>query len=142
MRCDLLTLVLRLTSRLKCSFAFFSRFPLIKMNFPTKISRLTDSSTHKLSFLHSYRKSWSQNGDKGVKRLFTPEIKRLLKDWLVRRRENPYPSREEKKTLALETGKDWLNEVLLGVSMKVVLHFLKEFKVTFLLKNSKLQNEA
>jgi Homeobox KN domain len=51
-----------------------------------------------------YRKSWSQNGDKGVKRLFTPEIKRLLKDWLVRRRENPYPSREEKKILAVETG--------------------------------------
>lgn len=50
------------------------------------------------------RKSWSQNGDKGVKRLFTPEIKRLLKDWLVRRRENPYPSREEKKTLAQDTG--------------------------------------
>lgn len=56
------------------------------------------------TFLFS-RKSWSQNGDKGVKRLFTPEIKRMLKDWLVRRRENPYPSREEKKTLAVDTGK-------------------------------------
>ncbi|KAJ8958835.1 hypothetical protein NQ318_019597 [Aromia moschata] len=31
------------------------------------------------------------------KRLFTPEIKRFLKDWLVRRRENPYPNREEKE---------------------------------------------
>uniref|UniRef100_A0A182NP26 Homeobox domain-containing protein n=1 Tax=Anopheles dirus TaxID=7168 RepID=A0A182NP26_9DIPT len=39
-----------------------------------------------------------------VKRLFTPEIKRMLKDWLVRRRENPYPNREEKKLLAVETG--------------------------------------
>uniref|UniRef100_A0A182RWR3 Homeobox domain-containing protein n=1 Tax=Anopheles funestus TaxID=62324 RepID=A0A182RWR3_ANOFN len=39
-----------------------------------------------------------------VKRLFTPEIKRMLKDWLVRRRENPYPNRDEKKLLASETG--------------------------------------
>lgn len=28
----------------------------------------------------------------------------MLKEWLVRRRENPYPSRDEKKTLAIETG--------------------------------------
>ncbi|XP_049822063.1 uncharacterized protein LOC109601869 isoform X2 [Aethina tumida] len=38
------------------------------------------------------------------KRLFTPEIKRFLKDWLVRRRENPYPNRDEKKMLAVQTG--------------------------------------
>ncbi|CAG9813867.1 unnamed protein product [Phaedon cochleariae] len=38
------------------------------------------------------------------KRLFTPEIKRFLKDWLVRRRENPYPNRDEKKILAVQTG--------------------------------------
>ncbi|KAL3281242.1 hypothetical protein HHI36_004456 [Cryptolaemus montrouzieri] len=38
------------------------------------------------------------------KRLFTPEIKRYLKDWLVRRRDNPYPNREEKKLLAVQTG--------------------------------------
>lgn len=38
------------------------------------------------------------------KRLFTPEIKKYLKDWLVRRRQNPYPNREEKKYLAQETG--------------------------------------
>ncbi|KAF7281380.1 uncharacterized protein LOC143202905 [Rhynchophorus ferrugineus] len=38
------------------------------------------------------------------KRLFTPEIKRFLKDWLVRRRDNPYPNRDEKKTLAVHTG--------------------------------------
>lgn len=38
------------------------------------------------------------------KRLFTPEIKRFLKDWLVRRRDNPYPNRDEKKTLAIQTG--------------------------------------
>lgn len=38
------------------------------------------------------------------KRLFTPEIKKFLKDWLIRRRENPYPNREEKKILAIQTG--------------------------------------
>ncbi|CAH0556870.1 unnamed protein product [Brassicogethes aeneus] len=38
------------------------------------------------------------------KRLFTPEIKKYLKDWLVRRRENPYPNRDEKKMLAVQTG--------------------------------------
>ncbi|KAL0273539.1 UNVERIFIED_CONTAM: hypothetical protein PYX00_006170 [Menopon gallinae] len=38
------------------------------------------------------------------KRLFTPEIKRHLKTWLIRRRENPYPNREEKKELAVQTG--------------------------------------
>lgn len=41
---------------------------------------------------------------KPPKRLFTPEIKKYLKDWLVRRRDNPYPSREEKKILAVQTG--------------------------------------
>jgi Homeobox KN domain len=39
-----------------------------------------------------------------IKRLFTPEIKKMLKEWLVRRRENPYPTRDEKKTLAIDTG--------------------------------------
>ncbi|KAJ9584223.1 hypothetical protein L9F63_021428 [Diploptera punctata] len=39
-----------------------------------------------------------------TKRLFTPEIKRFLKSWLVRRRDNPYPSRDEKKGLAVQTG--------------------------------------
>ncbi|XP_063617671.1 homeobox protein Mohawk-like [Cydia splendana] len=43
-------------------------------------------------------------GQRPQKRLFTPEIKRYLKDWLVRRRDNPYPNREEKKYLADETG--------------------------------------
>ncbi|RVE54158.1 hypothetical protein evm_001281 [Chilo suppressalis] len=43
-------------------------------------------------------------GQRPQKRLFTPDIKRYLKDWLVRRRENPYPNREEKKNLAHETG--------------------------------------
>ncbi|XP_075212233.1 uncharacterized protein LOC142319151 isoform X2 [Lycorma delicatula] len=41
---------------------------------------------------------------KQSKRLFTPEIKRFLKSWLVRRRKNPYPNRSEKKDLALKTG--------------------------------------
>lgn len=62
-------------------------------------------SSHNFIIHCRFRKSWSQSGDKGVKRLFTPEIKRLLKDWLVRRRDNPYPSRDEKKILAQETGK-------------------------------------
>ncbi|XP_045520792.1 homeobox protein Mohawk [Pieris brassicae] len=44
------------------------------------------------------------SGQRPQKRLFTPEIKRYLKDWLVRRRENPYPNREEKKILSRETG--------------------------------------
>ncbi|XP_026468991.1 homeobox protein Mohawk-like [Ctenocephalides felis] len=39
-----------------------------------------------------------------IKRLFTPEIKKFLKDWLVRRRDNPYPNREEKKEMAFKTG--------------------------------------
>ncbi|KAF5298378.1 hypothetical protein FQR65_LT01156 [Abscondita terminalis] len=38
------------------------------------------------------------------KRLFTPEIKKFLKDWLIRRRDNPYPNRDEKKSLAIQTG--------------------------------------
>ncbi|KAG5675762.1 hypothetical protein PVAND_005639 [Polypedilum vanderplanki] len=50
------------------------------------------------------RKSWTQNGSSTVKRLFTPEIKKMLKEWLIRRRDNPYPSREEKKALAQESG--------------------------------------
>ncbi|KAM3964611.1 uncharacterized protein ACR2FA_000999 [Aphomia sociella] len=43
-------------------------------------------------------------GQRPQKRLFTPEIKRYLKDWLVRRRDNPYPNRDEKKYLSHETG--------------------------------------
>ncbi|KAJ1526229.1 hypothetical protein ONE63_009386 [Megalurothrips usitatus] len=39
-----------------------------------------------------------------AKRLFTPDIKKLLKGWLVRRRDNPYPSRAEKEALAARTG--------------------------------------
>lgn len=50
------------------------------------------------------RKTWSSDTHRPIKKLFTPEIKRMLKEWLVRRRDNPYPSREEKKTLALEAG--------------------------------------
>lgn len=58
-------------------------------------------------FYYIIRRSWTPvHGDihRPIKRLFTPEIKRMLKDWLVRRRENPYPSREEKKSLAQKTG--------------------------------------
>ncbi|KAM8717054.1 hypothetical protein ACLKA7_003859 [Drosophila subpalustris] len=54
------------------------------------------------------RRAWPPEDDlhqpRAAKRLFTPDIKRMLKDWLIRRRENPYPSREEKKLLAGETG--------------------------------------
>ncbi|XP_060652875.1 homeobox protein Mohawk [Drosophila nasuta] len=54
------------------------------------------------------RRAWPPEDDlhhtRATKRLFTPDIKRMLKDWLIRRRENPYPSREEKKQLAGETG--------------------------------------
>ncbi|KAI8033687.1 homeobox protein Mohawk isoform X2 [Drosophila gunungcola] len=55
------------------------------------------------------RRAWPpedelQTPTRAIKRLFTPDIKRMLKDWLIRRRENPYPSREEKKLLAAETG--------------------------------------
>ncbi|KAH8237779.1 hypothetical protein KR032_000065 [Drosophila birchii] len=55
------------------------------------------------------RRAWPpedelQPATRAAKRLFTPDIKRMLKDWLIRRRENPYPSREEKKQLAGDTG--------------------------------------
>ncbi|XP_005185243.1 uncharacterized protein LOC101895148 [Musca domestica] len=54
------------------------------------------------------RRAWPPEDDlhypRAAKRLFTPEIKRMLKEWLVRRRENPYPSRDEKKRLAIDTG--------------------------------------
>jgi hypothetical protein len=41
------------------------------------------------------------------KRLFTTEIKRKLKEWLVKRRRNPYPTRDEKQALAKETGLEY-----------------------------------
>lgn len=57
---------------------------------------------------YNSRRAWPPEDDlhypRAAKRLFTPEIKRMLKEWLVRRRENPYPSREEKKRLAIDTG--------------------------------------
>lgn len=55
--------------------------------------------------MYSCRRAWPP-GDthRPIKRLFTPEIKRMLKDWLVRRRDNPYPSRDEKKALAIDCG--------------------------------------
>lgn len=42
--------------------------------------------------------------NKLTKKLFTPDIKQKLKQWLVERRENPYPTRGEKKDLADSTG--------------------------------------
>lgn len=66
------------------------------------------NSDFPIIFCFKSRRSWTpvSQGDlnRPIKRLFTPEIKRMLKDWLVRRRENPYPSREEKKSLAQKTG--------------------------------------
>lgn len=51
------------------------------------------------------RRAWPPDDThRPLKRLFTPDIKRMLKDWLIRRRDNPYPSRDEKRTLAIETG--------------------------------------
>lgn len=52
------------------------------------------------------RRSWSTLGSqhKHSKKLFTPDIKRRLKQWLVERRQNPYPTRTEKKDLADATG--------------------------------------
>ncbi|XP_017068603.1 homeobox protein Mohawk isoform X2 [Drosophila eugracilis] len=67
------------------------------------------SSRPKRNRRHS-RRAWPPEEEpqsaatRPTKRLFTPDIKRMLKDWLIRRRENPYPSREEKKQLAAETG--------------------------------------
>lgn len=48
------------------------------------------------------RRVFQDNGQ--TKRLFTPEIKKYLKAWLVRRRKNPYPNRTEKKELSMRTG--------------------------------------
>lgn len=50
-----------------------------------------------------YRRAFGEE-KRPPKRLFTPEIKRFLKEWLVRRRDNPYPNRDEKKSLAVQTG--------------------------------------
>lgn len=58
------------------------------------------------------------------KRLFTPEIKRHLKSWLIRRRENPYPNREEKKELAVQTG---LTYIQVSYFMFFLIRRLKEF---------------
>ncbi|KAK6623262.1 hypothetical protein RUM43_009114 [Polyplax serrata] len=54
--------------------------------------------------LRSRQQKRSFHERRPVKRLFTPDIKRHLKSWLIRRRENPYPNREEKAELAIETG--------------------------------------
>ncbi|GBP96069.1 hypothetical protein EVAR_68467_1 [Eumeta japonica] len=51
------------------------------------------------------------SGQRPPKRLFTPEIKRYLKDWLVRRRDNPYPNRDEKKFLAHDTGLTYIQDL-------------------------------
>lgn len=57
-----------------------------------------------------YRRAYAEE-KRPPKRLFTPEIKRYLKDWLVRRRDNPYPSRDEKKILAIETGLTYIQVI-------------------------------
>ncbi|XP_043651550.1 homeobox protein Mohawk isoform X1 [Drosophila teissieri] len=68
-----------------------------------------DKSTRPKRNRRHSRRAWPPEEElhpatRATKRLFTPDIKRMLKDWLIRRRENPYPSREEKKQLAAETG--------------------------------------
>lgn len=56
----------------------------------------------------NFRRNWAptilDGHQRPAKRLFTPDIKRMLKQWLVQRRNNPYPSRDEKKELAFRTG--------------------------------------
>lgn len=77
--------------------------------------------------LSKYRRSWTPvQGEfqKPIKRLFTPEIKRMLKDWLVRRRENPYPSRDEKKSLAQKTGLTYI-QVLNKVDNSKICKFIR-----------------
>ncbi|XP_032583633.1 homeobox protein Mohawk isoform X3 [Drosophila sechellia] len=68
-----------------------------------------DKSTRPKRNRRHSRRAWPPEEElhpasRATKRLFTPDIKRMLKDWLIRRRENPYPSREEKKQLAAESG--------------------------------------
>lgn len=58
-----------------------------------------------------FRRAYDEDR-KPPKRLFTPEIKRFLKDWLVRRRDNPYPNRDEKKSLAIQTGLTYIQVML------------------------------
>lgn len=60
----------------------------------------------------------------------------MLKDWLVRRRENPYPSREEKKSLAQKTGLTYIQVsqkryiVCLGITFKAEkIIFLFNFQI-------------
>ncbi|XP_016022891.2 homeobox protein Mohawk isoform X2 [Drosophila simulans] len=70
---------------------------------------LMDKSTRPKRNRRHSRRAWPPEEElhpasRATKRLFTPDIKRMLKDWLIRRRENPYPSREEKKQLAAESG--------------------------------------
>lgn len=50
----------------------------------------------------------------------------MLKDWLVRRRDNPYPSREEKKALAGKTGLTYIqvNTQLIDCHLFTHLDFL------------------
>ncbi|XP_055917852.1 homeobox protein Mohawk isoform X1 [Eupeodes corollae] len=69
------------------------------------INTIIEKPTRPVRNRRHSRRAWPPDDThRPLKRLFTPDIKRMLKDWLIRRRDNPYPSRDEKRTLAIETG--------------------------------------
>lgn len=69
-------------------------------------------STATLTIINYFCRKGCIEDKRPQKRLFTPEIKRFLKGWLVRRRDNPYPNRDEKKLLAVQTGLTYIQVVL------------------------------
>lgn len=92
-------------------FLFKTRFEMRKHHVSSHVTR---NETIFLQFI--YRRCLVA-GQRPQKRLFTPEIKRYLKDWLVRRRENPYPNREEKKILSRETGLTYIQVRILIINL-------------------------
>lgn len=55
----------------------------------------------------------------------------MLKDWLVRRRENPYPSREEKKSLAIKTGLTYIQVINPYTKPRTYSHLLRGSLIFF-----------
>ncbi|XP_028134207.1 homeobox protein Mohawk isoform X1 [Diabrotica virgifera virgifera] len=80
-----------------CNSVFHNLYACLHLVDPNK--KLFKAAVH----VFCYRRAYGEE-KRPPKMLFTPEIKRYLKDWLVRRRENPYPNRDEKKMLAVQTG--------------------------------------
>lgn len=98
-------------------FLFKTRFEMRKHHVSSHVTR------NKTIFLQFIFRRCLVAGQRPQKRLFTPEIKRYLKDWLVRRRENPYPNREEKKILSRETGLTYIQ-----VRVRIILINLNQVK--------------